>query len=108
MTPRTGLFALALLPAILAAQTPPAVPLVITSPAQGSYVTGPVLLQARPAAPADVRSLTFYADGRSVCTVVRPPFECNWDAGEGLREPTPSAPLAKPLRCFDAKTYGRP
>ena len=86
MTPRTGLFVLALLPAMLAAQTPPAVPLVITSPAEGSYVTGPVLLQARPSAPADVRSLTFYADGRSVCTVVRPPFECNWDAGEGLRE----------------------
>jgi Ca-activated chloride channel family protein len=30
--------------------------------------------------------VTFYADGRIVCTVVRPPFECNWDAGEGLRE----------------------
>jgi Ca-activated chloride channel family protein len=67
-------------------QTPPAEPLVITSPAEGAYVTGPVLLQARAATPSAVRSLTFYADGRIVCTVVRPPFECNWDAGEGLRE----------------------
>jgi Ca-activated chloride channel family protein len=70
----------------LVAQGPAPEPLVITSPADGSFVTGPVLLQARPAAPGAVRSLTFFADGRSVCTVVRPPFECNWDAGEGLRE----------------------
>jgi Ca-activated chloride channel family protein len=81
-----------LLPAVLASalqpapQTPAPGPLVITSPGDGSYVTGPVLLQARHTTPGDVRSLTFFADGRSVCTVVRPPFECNWDAGEGLRE----------------------
>jgi Ca-activated chloride channel family protein len=78
--------ALAVPAAMFAAQTPSPEPLVITSPADGSYITGPVLLQARPATPAAVRSLTFYADGRSVCTVVTPPFECNWDAGEGLRE----------------------
>jgi Ca-activated chloride channel family protein len=81
----TGL-ALALPAAALVGQTPPPEPLVITSPAEGSYVTGPVLLQARPATPAAVRSMTFYADGLIVCTVVRPPFECNWDAGAGLRE----------------------
>lgn len=69
-----------------APQAPAPDPLVITSPADGSYVTGPVLLQARHATPGAVRSLTFFADGRSVCTVVRPPFECNWDAGAGLRE----------------------
>jgi len=77
---------LAVTAAMLAAQTPSPEPLVITSPADGSYITGPVLLQARPATPAAVRSITFYADGRSVCTVLTPPFECNWDAGEGLRE----------------------
>ena len=60
--------------------------LVITSPADGAYVTGAVLLQVRPRDPGLVRSVTFFADGRSVCTVVRPPFECNWDAGAGLRE----------------------
>lgn len=77
--------ALAVPAAVIVAQVPPE-PLVITSPAEGSYVTGPVLLQAKAAAPSSVRSVTFYADGRMVCTVVRPPFECNWDAGEGLRE----------------------
>lgn len=68
------------------AQAPDAGALVITSPADGAYVTGAVLLQVRPRDPGRVRSVTFFADGRSVCTVVSPPFECNWDAGAGLRE----------------------
>lgn len=85
---RTSLLLLAALasPRQPAPQTATPAALVITSPAEGSYVTGPVLLQARHTTPGAVRSLTFFADGRSVCTVVRPPFECNWDAGEGLRE----------------------
>ena len=40
----------------------------------------------RAKSPASIRTVTFFADGRSVCTVARPPFECNWDAGPGLRE----------------------
>jgi Ca-activated chloride channel homolog len=68
------------------AQAPETDALIITSPGEGSYVTGPVLLQVKPRTPASVRSVTFFADGRSVCTVVRPPFECNWDAGPGLKE----------------------
>ena len=68
------------------AQAPDTESLVITSPAEGSYVTGPVLLQVKPKMPGSVRSVTFSADGRSVCTVARAPFECNWDAGPGLRE----------------------
>jgi Ca-activated chloride channel family protein len=68
------------------AQEPAGDALVITSPGEGSYITGPVLLQVKPRTPATVRSVTFFADGRSVCTVVRPPFECNWDAGPGLKE----------------------
>jgi Ca-activated chloride channel family protein len=88
MTRRAALFVpfVTLVVAVAAAQAPPPEPLVITSPAEGSYVTGPVLLQARAATPTAVRSITFFADGRSICTVVAPPFECNWDAGEGLRE----------------------
>ena len=79
--------ALALAPARASlAQAPDQGALVITSPADGAYVTGAVLLQVRPRDPGLVRSVTFFADGRSVCTVVRPPFECNWDAGAGLRE----------------------
>jgi Ca-activated chloride channel family protein len=68
------------------AQPPEPDALAITSPAEGSYITGAVLLQAKPRTPGAVRSVTFSADGRNVCTVVRPPFECNWDAGPGLKE----------------------
>ena len=69
----------------VSAQTATAPQLLITSPAEGSYVTGPVLLQVRTLRPEAVRQVTFFADGRSVCTVLRPPFECGWDAGAGLR-----------------------
>ena len=74
------------LPAAVRSQTPEPEPLAISSPAEGSYITGPVLLQVRAKTPGTVRTVTFFADGRSVCTVARPPFECNWDAGPGLRE----------------------
>ena len=82
----TGLLAATLMLATGHAQDSTGDALVITSPGEGSYVTGPVLLQVKPRTPATVRSVTFFADGRSVCTVVRPPFECNWDAGPGLKE----------------------
>ncbi len=58
----------------------------ILSPGEGTYVTGSVVLQARPSAPASVREMTFFADGRSVCTVIHPPFDCPWEAGAGIRE----------------------
>jgi len=81
-----ALLAAMIVPATGRAQPTASDALVITSPGDGSYVTGAVLLQVRPKTPASVRSVTFFADGRSVCTVVRPPFECNWDAGPGLKE----------------------
>src|SRR5262245_11658704 len=58
----------------------------ITSPAENAYITGSVLLQARVDPASAVRQMTFFADGRSVCVVVQPPFDCAWDAGGGLRE----------------------
>jgi len=58
----------------------------ILSPGEGTYVTGSVVLQARPSAPASVREMTFFADGRSVCTVIHPPFDCPWEAGAGIRQ----------------------
>lgn len=74
------------LPSPVWGQAPDPELLVISSPAEGSYITGAVLLQVWAKAPGTVRTVTFFADGRSVCTVARPPFECNWDAGPGLRE----------------------
>ena len=61
----------------------------IVSPGEGSYVSGPVLLRVLvdpPASAAAIVSLTFFADGRQVCALERPPFECAWDAGERVRE----------------------
>lgn len=69
-----------------AAQTPATGSLTIVSPPEGGYVTGAVMLQAKAADPSAVRQMTFFADGRSLCTLIHPPFECAWDAGAGVRE----------------------
>src|SRR5262249_46961014 len=58
----------------------------IVSPTEGAYITGAVVLQAKASASAQVREMTFFADGRSVCTVIHAPFECPWEAGAGIRE----------------------
>ena len=77
-----------LLGAVLAGQS--ARPSVrIASPAEDAYVTGVMrllaLVEPAPAA-RQVTEVAFFADGRQVCTVARPPFECEWDAGEGVTE----------------------
>lgn len=83
---RAALIATLALASTVSAQVPAGDALLITSPAEGSYVTGAVLLQVRAQQSASVRQVTFFADGRSVCTIAAPPYECNWDAGPGLRE----------------------
>jgi VWFA-related protein len=58
----------------------------IVSPGEESYVSGPTLLRAT-IVPADsVASVTFFVDGRQVCALTRPPFECDWDAGPAIGE----------------------
>jgi VWFA-related protein len=61
----------------------------IASPAEGAYVTGPVRLVAvvEPAAAArTIAQVAFFADGHQICTVARPPFECEWHAGQHIAE----------------------
>lgn len=61
----------------------------IVSPAEGAYITGTVRLVATIDPPASVRDVTqvaFVADGHRVCTIVHPPFECDWHAGERIAE----------------------
>ena len=74
----------------LAAQTiSPAIRL--STPSEGAYVAGSVRLvaQIEPAtAVRDVAQVTFFADAHQICTVARPPFECEWDAGERIAEHT--------------------
>ena len=33
-----------------------------------------------------VDRVSFFADGRLVCAVEKPPFSCPWDAGSGVKE----------------------
>lgn len=61
----------------------------ITAPTEDTYVSGPTRLIARiePASLArQVDQVTFFANGKRVCRVLRSPFECDWDAGSGVNE----------------------
>ena len=58
----------------------------ILSPGEGHYVNGPTLLRARVEPVGAVSSITFFVDGRQVCTLTSQPFECNWDAGQSVKE----------------------
>jgi hypothetical protein len=72
----------------LVAQSPaPSVKFV--SPSDGDYASGPITIVVRlepPSTPST--SLSIFADGRLVCTLNRPPFECAWDAGPRVEEHT--------------------
>jgi Ca-activated chloride channel family protein len=54
----------------------------ILYPRDGDYVSGPLVLKAavEPGA-LKVDRVSFFADGRLVCAVEHPPFECRWNAG---------------------------
>ncbi len=49
-----------------------------------AYLSGPILLVASVDPPSAAASVTFSVDGRPVCTIERPPFECEWDAGSNV------------------------
>jgi Ca-activated chloride channel family protein len=77
----------AALGAILSAQPPATGPqLNIVSPGDESFVSGPTLLRAIAEPPDAVVAVTFFANGRQVCTINHPPFECDWDAGQAIAE----------------------
>ena len=72
--------------AILAAAAPmleqPPVVVSFVMPVDGDYVSGLVTLKVE-VTPREalVKSVSLFADGRLLCTVETPPFECPWDAG---------------------------
>jgi VWFA-related protein len=53
----------------------------ILSPQPNSFATGVVRLSAESDEAVSVASVTFFVDGRQVCTLDQAPFECEWDAG---------------------------
>lgn len=70
---------------VTASAQAPAPALRIAAPTEGSFVNGPTRLVAMidpPSATNTVTQLTFFADAHVVCSLMRPPFECDWDAGE--------------------------
>ena len=76
------LVALAALIVPLDAQAPA---LKITSPAADAIVSGSTRLSATVAPGTEVQSVTFFVNGRLVCTAERPPFGCGWDPGAIVR-----------------------
>jgi VWFA-related protein len=61
----------------------------ITSPEDGSYLMGAVrfTIAFDPLSiGSQVRQVRWFADGRQVCAAVTPPFACEWDAGETVKE----------------------
>jgi Ca-activated chloride channel homolog len=90
MRPMSLVVAAPLLLCGLAAQsTSPSVRLV--TPSEGSYVAGAIRIVAQvdpPGAARDISQVAFFADAHQICTVVKPPFECEWHAGERISEHT--------------------
>ena len=64
----------------------PGLQLKILSPGEDAYVSGPTLLRASVVPAEAAASVTFFVDGRQVCALTRPPFECDWDAGPAIGE----------------------
>lgn len=85
---RRLLLALTLTALPLGAQAPEPT-IKVVSPADDSFVSGPLLLRALvdPATAFNqIVQIAFFADGRQVCQIQKPPYECVWDAGEGIKE----------------------
>jgi VWFA-related protein len=69
-----------------AAQAPSDLPqLVILSPEADAYVSGLTLLRAKLDRPHEA-TLSFFVDGRQVCVITQPPFDCEWEAGHHVTE----------------------
>ncbi len=57
------------------------------TPKDGDYASGPITIVVGLEPPGTVaESVSIFADGRLVCTLERPPWECAWDAGQNVEE----------------------
>jgi VWFA-related protein len=87
--PRLGRITLAaavVLSVTLAAQEPSEPALQIVTPTADTYLSGPITLRASLDPPEAASAVIFFVDGRQVCVVAAPPFECAWDAGRNIVE----------------------
>src|SRR5512143_2445514 len=58
----------------------------VSAPLPDAYVSGPATIDAAAEPAGTVSSVAFFVDGRVVCTVQRPPFQCAFDAGPTVIE----------------------
>jgi Ca-activated chloride channel family protein len=87
--PLSGIALAVALVVVTAGQSAPAGSARITSPEDGTYVTGPVRLTIAfdpMSVVSRVRQVRWFADARLVCTAELPPFSCDWDAGDMVNE----------------------
>jgi Ca-activated chloride channel family protein len=73
--------ACAVLTTVLGQETPPGEVVAIASPADDTYMAGQTLLRARIEPLAGVENVIFFVDGRQVCALIKPPYQCDFDAG---------------------------
>ena len=71
--------------ASLVAQAPP-LRVTIVSPEDDAYVSGPTTLRAEVVPLDAAAAVAFFVDGRQVCRLTRPPYDCEWDAGAAIVE----------------------
>jgi VWFA-related protein len=64
--------------------TSPAAPVIISSPAAEAYISGVTMVRVAIDASVAVQSVQFFVDGRQLCSMTEPPFECEWDAGSTI------------------------
>jgi Ca-activated chloride channel family protein len=69
------------------AQTPTEGPqLTIVSPESDAFVSGLTMLRASLDPPQAASAVSFFVDGRQLCVVSQPPFDCEWEAGRTIEE----------------------
>jgi Ca-activated chloride channel family protein len=64
-----------------ALQVPDSATVTILSPKPTDYLTGPTTLKAAVEPKDAVALVTFFVDGRQVCSLSSPPWECDYDSG---------------------------
>jgi Ca-activated chloride channel homolog len=75
---------LAAAPTAASAQSTPLEAVRILSPEPNSFAAGIVPLHAEADPGVPLAGVSFYVDGRQICTVNTAPFSCEWDAGSDV------------------------
>jgi VWFA-related protein len=89
--PRLFISVLAIVAGVVVSGQQPDFTVKITSPAEDAYLSGVMKLSAvvdPPSAEKLIKEVVFFADARKICTINRPPFQCDWDAGDRVVEHT--------------------